>query len=72
MKMNKKQNGTIQIDVDEIWALSKYFGYEYGDSDHVYRSSIPRMLDLFEEYNFKVTFFIVGKDGKTPAKKKGF
>jgi len=70
MNMNKKQNGTIQIDVDEIWVLLKYFGYKYRDSDHVYSGSILRMLDLFEEYNFKVTFFIVGKDGKTRAKRK--
>ena len=70
LKMNSKQNGTIQIDVDEIWVLLSVLGYAQEDSDNVYFSSISRMLDLFDFYNFKVTFFIVGKDARITSKKK--
>jgi len=67
--MNKKQNGTIQIDVDEAWTILKYFGHEQEDSNYVYSTSIERMLDLFDQYNFKATFFIVGKDAQNPEKR---
>tara|TARA_Y100000294_G_C8530455_1_gene326722 strand:+ start:178 stop:1104 length:927 start_codon:yes stop_codon:yes gene_type:complete len=68
--MNTKQNGTIQIDVDELWTILKYFGFDQKSSDQVYLSSIPRMLDLFDQFNFKATFFIVGKDAQNPKKIK--
>tara|TARA_B100001964_G_scaffold114878_2_gene128100 strand:+ start:3452 stop:4363 length:912 start_codon:yes stop_codon:yes gene_type:complete len=67
--VNKKQNGTIQIDVDEVWTILKYFGHEQKDSNHVYSASIERMLDLFDQFNFKATFFIVGKDAQNPEKR---
>tara|TARA_B100000315_G_C14552811_1_gene576700 strand:+ start:306 stop:1253 length:948 start_codon:yes stop_codon:yes gene_type:complete len=67
--MFEKLKGTIQIDVDEVWTLLRYFGHDSKDSNQVYLSSIPRMLDLFDLYNFKTTFFIVGKDAKHTAKR---
>jgi hypothetical protein len=68
--MTTKLNGTIQIDVDEIWTLLRQFGLKHEESDRVYSSSISRMLDLFDFYNFKATFFIVGEDAKHHAKKR--
>ncbi len=68
--MIAKQYGTIQIDVDEIWTLLNYLGHKQQDSKQVYLSSISRMLDLFDQYNFKTTFFIVGKDARHPDKSK--
>ncbi len=63
--MNKILN--ISIDVDNIHhylkarrlTLDKTVNY-----DSIYQFAIPRMLDIFEEYNIRATFFIIGEDAK--------
>lgn len=67
--MASKKSGTVQIDVDGIWVIFQHFGFDYeGAQDKMYESSVPRFLDLFDEYGIKATLFVVGRDLLSPAK----
>ena len=58
-----KKTGTIQIDTDGLWVIFQHFGLDYHKpQDRMYESSLPRFLELFEAFNIKATFFVVGKD----------
>lgn len=68
--MNKKI-GTIQIDVDGLWVIFQHFGLNLNyreTQDILYESALPRFLELFDDYNIKATFFVVGKDLLSPLK----
>ncbi|MFC1686792.1 polysaccharide deacetylase family protein [Nanoarchaeota archaeon] len=60
----KMRLGTIQVDLDGLWTNLEYYGLDSDEEDIVFKSSIPRFLELFEKYNVKATFFLVGKDGE--------
>ncbi|MDD5560770.1 MAG: polysaccharide deacetylase family protein [Candidatus Omnitrophica bacterium] len=60
---NSKKTGTIQVDTDGLWVIFQHFCLTYDqEKDILYESAIPRFLDLFDYYNIKATFFVVGKD----------
>lgn len=62
---------TVQIDTDGLWVIFQHFGHNYNNiQDIMYESSIPRFLDLFDNYKIKATFFVVGKDLLYPSRKK--
>lgn len=62
--MWKRRIGTIQVDLDGLWTNLKYYGYDCDVSiDPIFKTSIPRFLELFEKYDIKATFFLIGKDG---------
>lgn len=60
---------SISVDVD---TLEDYVaGYGYKDksipcNNHIYTRALPRLLELFDVFKIKATFFIVGKDIKNP------
>tara|TARA_B110001452_G_C15234033_1_gene427313 strand:+ start:52 stop:987 length:936 start_codon:yes stop_codon:yes gene_type:complete len=61
----KKKIINISIDIDNIHHYLKARNYE--PTEHtklgsIYNYALPRMLDLFEKYNIKATFFTVGED----------
>jgi hypothetical protein len=63
--------GTIQVDLDGLWTNLKYYGYDHDvEDDMIFETSIPRFLDLFDKYNVKATFFLIGKDCEVSEKKK--
>tara|TARA_B100001287_G_scaffold106033_1_gene89235 strand:+ start:16649 stop:17560 length:912 start_codon:yes stop_codon:yes gene_type:complete len=70
--MNKILN--ISIDVDNIHHYLRARNYKPTESTNlnsIYDFAIPRMLDIFDEYGVKSTFFIVGEDAiKHPLKIK--
>lgn len=58
-----KKIATVQIDVDGLWVIFQHFGLDYRNAqDIMYESAVPRFLDLFDAYDIKATFFVVGKD----------
>ncbi len=66
-----KKTGVIQIDADGLWVIFQHFCLGYGlKTDILYESAIPRFLDLFDSYNLKATFFVVGQDLLYPERLK--
>ena len=64
-----KKTGVIQVDIDGLWAIFQHFCLTYNQKkDLLYTSALPRFLDLFDNYNIKATFFVVGKDLLVPEK----
>jgi hypothetical protein len=65
--MSDKPLGTIQVDVDGLWVLRKFYGESREfDRDLVLESALPRFLDLFSEFGVRATFFVTGHDLTVP------
>ena len=63
--MLKKKILNISIDVDNIHHYLRARNYkptELTNLDSIYEDAIPRMLDIFDEFNINSTFFVVGED----------
>jgi peptidoglycan/xylan/chitin deacetylase (PgdA/CDA1 family) len=56
--------GTLQVDVDELWVYYESIGRPTPESalSVVYRQGIPRLLDLFDRFGIRATFFVCGRD----------
>jgi len=56
--------GTLQVDVDELWVYYESIGRRAPDDTPplVYRQGIPRLLDLFDRFGIRATFFVCGRD----------
>ncbi|MBK7172720.1 MAG: polysaccharide deacetylase family protein [Bacteroidales bacterium] len=62
MNMNKPL-ASISLDLDNQWSYMKIHGDEGWDSYPSYfQIFVPHILDVLDELNLKITFFIVGKD----------
>jgi peptidoglycan-N-acetylglucosamine deacetylase len=60
---NKKPIASISLDLDNQWSYMKIHGDEGWDTYPSYLSIfLPYVLDVLDELNLKITFFIVGKD----------
>jgi len=63
MEPKNSKYGVIQIDTDGLWVIFQHFCLNYeSKQDLLFESALPRFLDLFDSYNIKATFFVVGKD----------
>lgn len=53
----------VHVDVDNLWIYEGEYGVQISArQDLVYTQALPRMLELFDRFAVKATFFIVGKD----------
>ena len=60
-----KSYASISLDLDNKWAYLKAQGDPLWESYPTYLPAIvPRVLDILEERNQKITFFIVGQDAE--------
>ena len=69
--MNKKQCA-ISVDMDPIYHYLKARDYEplkNTNLNAIYDDALPRFLDIFDQYDIKATFFIVGRDATDKANK---
>lgn len=59
-----KPAGTIQVDVDELWVYYESLGQlpSHQPRSPVYQEGIPRLLQLFDRYGIRATFFVCGRD----------
>ncbi|MCG2713901.1 MAG: polysaccharide deacetylase family protein [Candidatus Omnitrophica bacterium] len=60
-----KKLGTIQVDMDSFRVILKSYNYEEDPAipqRTIYQIAIPRFLELFNKYNIKATFFVIGED----------
>ncbi len=61
----------IHVDLDGLWTLAGAYGYPEGDSfadDPVFKTALPRLLELLRGLNIPATFFINGRDLELPDK----
>ncbi|MEO8416361.1 MAG: polysaccharide deacetylase family protein [Ginsengibacter sp.] len=59
----KKPIASISLDLDNQWTYMKIHGDEGWDQYPSYFNIfVPHVLDVLDELNLKITFFIVGKD----------
>ena len=56
--------GTLQVDVDELWVYYESVGLSTpADApSQAYTEGIPRLLDLFDRFDVRATFFVCGRD----------
>lgn len=55
----------IGVDVDTLKDYVSVYGYDDEDipcENHIYTRALPRVLDLFDAFNIKATFFVIGRD----------
>ena len=65
--MNKKRTASISLDLDNQWSYMKIHGDEGWDSYPSYIDIfVPYVLDLLDDLQLTITFFIVGKDADMP------
>jgi hypothetical protein len=59
-----KAVGTVQVDVDELWVYYESIGLKppAPSPAPVYGQGVLRLLDLFERFGIRATFFICGRD----------
>ncbi len=61
---DKRRLGTLQVDVDELWVYYESIGLQTPRDAPalVYNQGIPRLLELFERFGIRATFFVCGRD----------
>jgi peptidoglycan-N-acetylglucosamine deacetylase len=67
----KKTIASISLDLDNQWTYMKIHGDEGWDKYPSYlHIFVPHVLDILDELNLKITFFIVGKDTEYEENRK--
>jgi len=61
---DKRPLGTLQVDVDDLWVYYESIGLPTpGNAPaQAYLEGIPRLLDLFDRFGVRATFFVCGRD----------
>lgn len=68
--MNKKPLASLSLDLDNLWTYLKVKGDSRWEEYPTYLPVfLPYCLDLLDELNLRITFFIVGKDASLPQHK---
>lgn len=69
--MKEKPMASISLDLDNQWSYMKIHGDEGWDKYPSYFDIfIPHILNILEELDLKITFFIVGKDTESEENRK--
>lgn len=67
----KKRIASISLDLDNQWSYMKIHGDDGWDKYPSYFDIfVPHILDILDELNLKITFFIVGKDTESEENRK--
>lgn len=67
----KKPIASISLDLDNQWTYMKIHGDEGWDKYPSYlHIFVPHVLDILDELNLKITFFMVGKDTECEENRK--
>ena len=63
---NHQLPGTVQVDVDDLWVYYESIGLHApaGCPSPAYQQGVPRLLDLFDRYGIRATFFVCGRDAR--------
>jgi peptidoglycan-N-acetylglucosamine deacetylase len=70
MVRSDKSIASISLDLDNQWSYMKIHGDEGWDKYPTYLDIfVPYVLDVLDELNLKITFFIVGKDAEDSKNK---
>jgi len=69
--MNKKPIAGISLDLDNQWSYMKIHGDEgWEQYPSYFNIFIPHVLNVLDELDLKITFFIVGKDAENEENRK--
>jgi peptidoglycan-N-acetylglucosamine deacetylase len=63
----------VHVDLDGLWTLAACYGYDEAESfqrDPVFEKGLPRILDLFDRFGVKATFFLIGRDLEHSGKRE--
>lgn len=67
----KKPRANISLDLDNQWTYMKIHGDEGWEKYPSYLNIfVPHVLDVLDELNLKITFFVVGKDTESEENRK--
>jgi peptidoglycan/xylan/chitin deacetylase (PgdA/CDA1 family) len=68
----KPHYAMVQVDLDGFDSVLDCYGSALrdGETDQIYTDGVVRLLDLFQEYDIKATFFLIGKDAEIPYKRR--
>jgi hypothetical protein len=62
-KIENKTKATLSLDLDNLWAYLKAHNDPAWESLPSYFDRVvPRILDVLDNFNLKITFFVVGQD----------
>src|SRR5438128_2483502 len=53
---------SMSLDLDNLWSYLKIHGDHWETYPSYFPIAIPRILDILQEYDWKITFFVVGQD----------
>ncbi len=61
---DERSLGTVQVDVDDLWVYYESIGRRTPDDARplAFEQGIPRLLELFDRYGIRATFFVCGRD----------
>ena len=63
MLVKSKKKYSVHVDCDNSWVYENELGIKSNnDQNYIYDIALRRLLDLFNHYEIKATFFIIGKD----------
>jgi len=66
-----KKYCSVTVDMDSMDCYYKAYGVKIDDARNIiYRKALPRLIDIFDKFNIKATFFVIGKDIKKEENKK--
>lgn len=57
-----KKYCSITVDLDSFKVLLRFYGFSETEDKDFYQIVIPRFIDIFDKFNIKATFFIIGSD----------
>ncbi len=63
-RADQKPKGTVQVDVDDVWVYYESIGRSMPPDAPplAFTQGIPRLLDLFDRFDARATFFVCGRD----------
>lgn len=62
-----KRKASLSLDLDNLWSYMKIHGDSGWETHPSYLDVVvPRFLELLDEYDFKITVFVVGQDAALP------
>lgn len=71
MKTKNKIPASISLDLDNQWSYMKIHGDEgWEEYPSYFDIFVPHVLDILDELDLKITFFIVGKDAESTENRK--
>ncbi len=57
----------VHVDCDPLWVYANEYGLNIEAQDLIYRQALPAMLELFDQFHVRATFFAIGRELDNPV-----